>query len=374
MLEQILLALPVEKKIGQLFFVGIGASVYDDDLNRFLAEISPGGICLFGRNIKSAEQTRKLISDIRANCAVEPFLSLDEEGGVVDRLRRIVTPLPAANSIKTSGDARRLADLTAEIINLLGFNMNFAPVVDVVDDRRARFSNGLYSRAFGDSKESATELAGAYLRSFQKENSLACLKHFPGLGASGVDSHEELPLVDIAEDELFETDLFPYRALFKTENVGAVMVAHAAYPQTSLQEIDSSGKLLPSSMSYNFVTELLRRQLKFDGVVITDDLEMGAIVKNYGIGEACTRAILAGVDMPAVCADPQNVRAGFYAVLDAYKNNEISESRIDKSLRRIARLKNSFGKPAPFDSDRLQFLSDEIARLNEKISSQNTED
>ena len=374
MLEQTLLSLPIEKKIGQLFFIGIGGGELNEDSKQLLEEISPGGVCLFARNIKTAEQTRTLLSDIRENSETDPFLSLDEEGGVVDRLRRIVTPLPAAASIKTLEDAERLAEITAEIIRTLGFNMNFAPVVDIVDSERAKFSNGLYSRAFGDSKETVVQLAGAYFKTLQNQNVIGCLKHFPGLGASAVDSHEELPLVNISEKELFETDLFPYRELFKTKKVAAVMIAHAAFPETDLQEVDSNGKLLPSSLSYNFVTKLLRGHFDFDNLIITDDLEMGAIIKNYGIGEACKLAIKVGNDMLTVCAGEQNIRIGFNAILNAVKSSEISEKRIDESLRRIARVKNSLPKNIPLNLERLQFLSNEIARLNERIESQLLED
>lgn len=372
MLEQ-LLALPVEKKIGQLFFIGIGGTEIDEPTKMILEEISPGGVCLFARNIKAAEQTAKLLSAIRENLQIEPFLSLDEEGGVVDRLRRIVTPLPAANSIKTLADARRLAEITAELLLLLGFNMNFAPVVDVVDDARGKSSNGLYSRAFGKSKTQAAELAGAYLQALQNGNVFGCLKHFPGLGASGVDSHEQLPHVNLTERELYETDLFPYRELFKTEAVAAVMTAHAAYPQSGLQETDLNGKLLPSSLSPNFVTKLLRGRLGFDGLAITDDLEMGAVIKNYGIGDACKMAIKAGNDMLAICADASKIKDGFDAVARAVKIGEIAESRIDDSLRRIARLKNLLPQPLSLNLERLEFLSDEIARLNERVKSQLTE-
>lgn len=369
MLEE-LLSLPVEKKIGQLFFIGIGGAELDGKTETLLTKISPGGICLFARNIKTAEQTGKFLADIRAISAIEPFLSLDEEGGIVDRLRRIVTPLPAASSIKTSSDARTLAEITAEIISLLGFNMNFAPVVDVIDDARAGFSNGLYSRAFGSSKNEVAEMAGAYIESLQSRDVFGCLKHFPGLGASAVDSHEELPLVNISEAELFDVDLFPYLEIFKSENARAVMIAHAAYPQTDLQETDSNGKLLPSSLSSNFITKLLRERLGFDGLVITDDLEMGAIIKNYGIGEACKMAVKAGADMLAVCAGETNIRAGFAAVLDAVKYDEISESRIDESLRRIAHLKNDLPEHTPLNLERLQTLSDEIAEFNKKLNEQ----
>ncbi len=366
MLKQ-LLSLPIQKKIGQLFFIGLSGSEIDQNSISLLREISPGGVCLFSRNIKSANQVAKFISDIRENLAVEPFLSLDQEGGVVDRLRRILAPMPSVSLLKNMANAKKLAKLTAEIVRLLGFNMNFAPVVDIIDQSREEFSNGLYSRAFGKTKEEVIELAGAYLQTLQAGGCLGCLKHFPGLGASEVDSHESLPVVNLSEKRFFGNDLLPFSELIKTGEVRAIMSAHAVFPNIDLQETDSSGKLLPSSLSYNFVTKLLRERMNFDGLIITDDLEMGAIVKNYRIGKACKAAILAGEDMLAICADAEAVKLGFYAILEAVRNKEISEGRIDESLTRIAHLKSLMHRPLPFDAERLRLLSEEIVQLNKNL-------
>ncbi|MBA3631837.1 MAG: glycoside hydrolase family 3 protein [Acidobacteria bacterium] len=366
MLEQIP-DLSLQQKIGQLFFIGISGVEVDENLRELFREISPGGVCLFARNIRTAEQVRRLLTDIRDILPVEPLLSLDQEGGVVDRLRRISTPMPSASSIKIVEEARHLAEITTEVVRLLGFNMNFAPVVDAVDEKRRQFTNGLYSRTFGKSKD-VIELAGSYLKTLQANGCLGCLKHFPGLGASEVDSHEELPIVNLTRKDLLENDLSPYRELFKTGQVHAVMVAHASFPAFDLQETDSDGKLLPSSLSYNFVTKLLREELGFTGLTITDDLEMGAIVKNYGIGKACVLAINAGEDMLAICADADAVRGGFQAVLEAVKNGEISEKRINQSLQKIAHLKTLAQPPLPFDAARLAVLSEKIAELNKKVN------
>ena len=364
------LSLPIKEKIGQLFFIGLPVTEIDAETKEALRSFSPGGVCLFARNIREADQTRRLIDDIREICSTEPLISLDQEGGLVDRLRRIITPMPAPNLLKTPLEAKNLAEIAAEVVRILGFNMNFAPVVDVIDEVRANSFNGLYSRAFGKSRSEVVEFAGEYLEGLQKEGCLGCLKHFPGLGASQVDSHDEQPSVYLTREELFDVDLLPYRRLFPTEKVYAVMIAHANFPRFDMQETDNNGKLLPSSLSYNIVTKLLREELNFDGLAITDDLEMGAIVKNYGIGEACQMAILAGNDMLAICAHPESVREGFNSVLEAVKNDKISESRIDESLRRIAHIKSLIQPPLPFDTERLQVLSNQIAQLNNK----NTED
>ncbi len=365
-LEQIF-SLPIEKKIGQLFFIGISGTELNENSTELLDEISPGGICLFARNVRTSEQVRKLLDDIREISPIEPFLSLDQEGGLVDRLRRISTPMPSANVLRNVSDAKTLAETTAEIIRILGFNMNFAPVIDVVDEKRAKFQNGLHSRTFGKSKEEVVEFAGNYIDILQENGILGCLKHFPGLGGANLDAHDELPEVEISDVELFEKDLFPYREFFDSKTIHAVMIAHASFPNSGLQETDQNGKLLPTSLSFNFVTKLLREELKFEGLAITDDLEMGAIVNTYGIGEACKMAIKSGEDMLAICANQTAVQDGFQAVLEAFRSGEISETRIDESLKRIFEVKQKIQKSLPFDSARLNELSEKIAELNTQL-------
>src|SRR5258706_846212 len=244
--------LSLEQKIGQLFFIGIAGPEIDAPTRQLLDEVSPGGVCLFARNIKELQQTRTLL-DVLRELSPTPLLSVDQEGGLVDRLRRVMTPMPAASKMANASEAARLAKIIAETLRILGFNMDFAPVVDVIDEERAKFSNGLFSRTFGRSKEDVATFAGEFLQVLRANGIAGCLKHFPGLGAARVDSHEELPIVVIPESELIETDLFPYRELLKSSSAQAVMVAHASFPPHRLQETGQNGELLPSSLSYNFV-------------------------------------------------------------------------------------------------------------------------
>jgi beta-N-acetylhexosaminidase len=278
--------LTTAQKIGQLFFIGIPGPEIDSITSDLLDEIKPGGVCLFSRNIRGRSQTRELLDGLREISGADILLSVDQEGGLVDRLRRIVTPMPAANKIGTVDEAKEFGRIVADTLRVLGFNMNFAPVVDVMTADRERFSNGLHSRAFGITKEEATELASAFLNAMQDAGCLGCIKHFPGLAASEVDSHKELPSVAVSEIEFSDTDLFPYRTLLAGGEVKSVMVAHAAFPNIRLQEADQNGKLLPSSLSPAIISKLLRSELGYDGLVLTDDLEMGAIVENYGMGDA----------------------------------------------------------------------------------------
>jgi Beta-glucosidase-related glycosidases len=360
-------SLSLKEKIGQLFFVGIAGTDLDEQTRTLLDDVRPGGICLFSRNIKEAEQTRHLLTELRETCNIYPFLSVDEEGGLVDRLRRISTAMPAASEFRDRQSVTEFARIVAETLRILGFNMNFAPVVDVVDQERSLFSNGLRSRAFGSSTEQVVDLAGTFLEEMQQHGCIGCVKHFPGLGAANVDSHEELPAMNITKEDFLETDIRPFRELIGTGGVHAVMVAHATYPNVDLQETGQDGRLLPSSLSRRMVTGLLRDQLGFDGVVITDDLEMGAIIRNYGIGEACKMAIGAGVDMLAICAGEANIREGSQRILAAVLNGEITEERIDESYRRISRLRSKLTDPLPFDRIRLGQLSNDVTNLKNSL-------
>ncbi|MFN6963436.1 MAG: glycoside hydrolase family 3 N-terminal domain-containing protein [Pyrinomonadaceae bacterium] len=368
MLQAELKSLAIEEKIGQLFFIGLHGTELEGDAARLVDEIRPGGVCLFARNIREAAQTRALLDALRGALPVEPLLSLDQEGGLVDRLRRVVTPMPSASKLRSESDAAELARIIAECARILGFNMDFAPVVDVVDGPRGGYSNGgLVSRAFGKSADDVVRLAGTFLSELRSCGVVGCIKHFPGLGASQVDSHEELPLVAVSDDEFRSVDLAPYVELIERGGVQAVMVAHAAYPTLALQESRADGKLLPSSLSSRYIDNLLRRELGFEGLVVTDDLEMGAIVRNFGIAEACRLAIAAGADMLAICARPEAVREGFDALAEAVARGEISEARIDTSLARIAGVKQTLSLPLPFDPRRIDELSAAVAELNARL-------
>ena len=361
-------SLTIEQKVGQLFFIGVSGPELDGPTKMLLNDIEPGGICLFARNIKAPQQIRDLLDGIRSILPFEPFLSIDQEGGRVDRLRRVLSPMPAANRFNNTVDVEKIARINSEVLRLLGFNMNFAPVVDVIGDERESATNGLYSRAFGRSPEDVTELAGTFLNGLQSGGIVGCIKHFPGLGAATVDSHDELPSVSLSKQELIATDLVPYQKMIASESVKMVMVAHAAYPSLDLQETDQNGRLLPSSLSFHIVTTLLREKIGFGGVAITDDLEMGAIVKNYGMGEACKMAISAGNDMLAVCANEDAVREGYEAVLKAVEEGAIGITRIDEAVSRIQKLRNGLSASLPFDANRLSQLSSQIADLNSRLN------
>lgn len=375
MIDEIL-SLPIEKKIGQLFLIGLPGAEIDAETRELLEEVSPGGICLFARNIRRAEQTRKFLDDLRDLLPIEPILSLDQEGGLVDRLRRIVTPMPSARVIRQHGDlaaARTLGKITGEILRILGFNMNFAPTMEIMSEDRDLLSNGLYSRSFGRSPGEVLGYSMVYLRGLQSQGILGCLKHFPGIGAGEVDSHEELPLVHMSHDELIAKDLAPYIELFffrrdEDDRVRVVMVSHGGFPKIDLEQETMGGRLVPASLNKNIVTTLLRQELGYRYLVLTDDLEMGAILRHCPIEEAAKSAFNAGQDMILICSSVESVRKSYHALLTAFQNGELSEVRLNESLTRIAEIKSLLSQPLPFNENRISELSEEIRNLNEKLN------
>ena len=356
----------LQQKIGQLFFIGLPGTEFADDTKSLITDIRPGGVCLFARNCKNATDVRSLLDSIRENSDRTPLLSLDQEGGLVDRLRRIAEPLPSAADVSKKEDVSdvvELARITAEIIRMLGFNLNFAPVVDVTDKERFGYTNGLHSRAFGSSLEDVLKFSNAYLKELNSGGIAACIKHFPGTGAMKVDSHEELSSVLLNRDELDSYDLVPYKELLGSDHVLSVMVGHTVFPNHDLQDKDANGNFLPTSLSKGFIDGLLRKELGFEGVVLTDDLEMGAIMNHYGIGEASIMALEAGSDFLLICNDKSNIYAAYEAVFDAVRSGRISEERIDQSLERIERFRGLLKPPLELSIERIEELSRDTKEL-----------
>jgi beta-N-acetylhexosaminidase len=373
MLPENLFALPLEQQIGQFLFIGLPGTELDADTRALIEEVKPGGIIVFGRNVAGPEQLRSLLDGVRELLQTPPLVGIDQEGGLVDRLRRIFTPMPSARTIRQHGDlaaARALGRITGEVLRMLGFNINFAPVMSIMTEDRDLLSNGLYSRSFGRSPGEVLGYTTVYMRGLQGTGMLGCLKHFPGIGAGEVDSHEEMPVVQLSHDDLIAQDLAPYIELFqrRDDRVRCVMVSHGGFPNIDIREAVTGGLLEPASLNYNIVTKLLREELGYRHLVVTDDLEMGAISRHCEIEDAAVRASLAGEDMLLICATPDKIRRGYQGLLDAAKRGMLSEDRIADSLERIAKTKAIIQPSYPLDLERFQALADEILKLNSKLN------
>src|SRR5947207_12735098 len=258
-----LTSLPLEQQIGQLFYIGLPGTELDAETRALVEHIQPGGVIIFGRNVAAPKQLRALLDCVRALVPVEPLCGIDQEGGLVDRLRRIFTPMPAARTIRQHGDlaaARSLGRITGEVLRMLGFNMNFAPVMSIMTDDRDLLSNGLYSRSYGRSPGEVLGYTMVYLRGLQGTGCMGCAKHFPGIGAGEVDSHDEMPIIQLNHDDLIAQDLAPYIELFQRDDnmVRAVMVSHGGFPDIDIHRGIASGPLVPASINPSIVSDLLR--------------------------------------------------------------------------------------------------------------------
>ncbi len=367
----------LNRKAGRLLFIGLPGTRLDRAQRQMLREVCPGGVILFGRNIESAEQVALLNAQIRDALGHRVIIGIDQEGGLVDRFREICEPMPSAKAVRQadSGElARKFGELSARALHILGFNMNFAPVLDLSGDNE---ENGLRARTFGTHPAMVSRLAGAYLDGLQTSGVLGCGKHFPGLGGSKVDSHRRLPVVKHSWQEIFERDLVPFMDLTfhrPGERLKALMVSHAAFPDVSefmdvwfrrTQELPAIDSLhqLPATVSGNVVMRLMRQALRFDGLVITDDMEMGAVVQTLSVAEASVRAVAAGSDMILICEKEANFIAARDEIVKAVGENRISEAALDDAGRRIDLILDSAREAEMFDHDEFDRICHEIAEL-----------
>jgi len=365
-------SLPFEQQVGQFFFIGLPGTEIDATARELIEEIKPGGIILFGRNIDAPQQVRQLLDDACALVPTRPLCGVDQEGGLVDRLREIFPPMPSARALRKHGDlagVRTLGRITGEILRMLGFDINFAPVMSIITQERSQLTNGLYSRSFGSSPGEVLGYTTVYMRGLQGTGCLGCLKHFPGIGAGAVDSHIEMPLVPLSRDDLLAQDLAPYIELFQRadDRVRVVMVSHGGFPNIDIKHGTTGGLIEPASISPRIVSKLLRQELGYKHLVVTDDLEMGAIAKQFEIEDAAVRAFDAGEDMLLICATPDTIRRGYHGLLKAARDKKISERRMQSSLRRIALTKSLAKEPLPLDMARYNQLSEEIGELNKRL-------
>jgi beta-N-acetylhexosaminidase len=353
----------LEHKIGQLILIGLPGTQVDSETRELLATVQPGGVLLNGQNIESAQQVVELISTIRSLLEVPPIVAVDQEGGRVDRLKTVYSPMPSADLLRATGDASiaaRLGEITAEALRTLGFNVNFAPVLDIAVDYSA--DNGLKGRYLGSSVAEVVRLAGAYLEGLQRGGILGVGKHFPGLGAATVDSHSQLPTIDRSRDELSKADLSPYLELFSKINarLNAVIVAHAHYPALD------GPSALPSSLSKNIVNGLLRDDLGFKGLAITDDLEMGAVTQARELSEAAITAIEVGNDMVMIAdtRSPDRAMSTWQAMTEAARSGRITRAHISRAFDHIARIKSMVSPPHALSEMAVSRLRERIAELN----------
>ena len=311
---------------GSLLVVGVAGTELGRDEAAALEELEPAGVILFGRNMATESQVRRLIDAVRRHVE-RPLVLLDQEGGRVDRLRALRGRSPSARELAREGRGAvaAAASATATALASLGVNFNCAPVVDLDEGHEG---NGIGDRSFGTDPEEVADLARALIEAHEIEGIATSLKHFPGLGRTGEDTHETLPTVRASRGELRERDVVPFRLL--ADRAASVMVSHAAFP--GVEDV-------PASCSGEVISGMLRRELGFEGVVATDDLEMGA-VSGMSPGARAVAALNAGADLLLFCSDWAQARAALGGVRDALHEGGIPAASVADSVARVRALRN----------------------------------
>ena len=325
-IADLLATMSVEEKCGQLLVAGMEGLTAGADAIYAVTEVQAGGVILFRRNIGSAEQVAALNQSLALIAPLPLLLCVDEEGGRVSRMPPDMKALPAMGKLPEDADVFALGKALGQDLQTLGYNVNFAPVLDVFSNPR---NTVIGDRAFGSEAAIVTERALRFAEGLTATGILSVGKHFPGHGDTEEDSHTALPVVRKTLDELEALEFTPFRAAVEG-GMPAMMVGHVL-----LTEVDAE---LPASLSPAVVNGLLRTELGFDGLVFTDDLTMGAL-KAYSMGERAVLAVEAGCDVLLICHGQKNLKEAHAALVAAVVEGRISENRLDESLVRILSVK-----------------------------------
>ena len=317
-------------KVGQLLMIGIHGKTLNDDAKFMLNEYRVGGIILFDRNMESKDQVKSLIADINKtgkSAGLTPlFIGIDQEGGAVARMEDQLIKVPPAEELGKDPieQAVSLAKQSGTELKDLGFNINFAPVADL----------GLtYGRSFSTNPDEVVRYASAVGKAYDEAGLWYSYKHFPGIGKTDVDLHADTSVVPVSKETLLNEDTKVFVDLIKQSkpNTYAIMVSHAMYPQ-----IDPDH---PSSLSKAIITDWLRKDMGYNGVVVTDDMDMGALAKHYTFGDMAVQSILAGSDILLVCHEYEHMQEAYNGLMKAVKDGRISKERLDESVKRILLMK-----------------------------------
>ena len=348
----------LEEKVGQLLVIGAKGTTFSDEMDNLILNYHVGGVIIMGENVSTKLELLQLMNDIKK--ANEPnknplFLSVDEEGGRVSRLPAGLLKLPTSEKIGELNDdsiGYRAGAYLAGVLNEFGYNMNFAPVLDVNSNPR---NPVIGDRSFGSDPYQVAKLGISTMHGMMDNGIIPVVKHFPGHGDTVVDSHKALPKVETTLEALRNVELVPFQKAIE-EGADVVMVAHILFPA-----LDPD---YPSSMSKAIITGLLRNDMQFEGVIITDDLTMGAIANDYTIPEAAVQSFIAGSDLLLVVRNYEGQIATIKALKKAITTGEITEERLNESVKRILSLKEKYSLSdevhEKVDVDKLNELYDKL--------------
>jgi len=323
-----------EQSAGQRLMVGFDGTELNPDLKFLIKTLHVGGIILFARNLINPGQIKRLCSSIQEyarSCGQPPlFISIDQEGGKVARLKEPFTQFPGNPEMKGPEDAIHFARVTAAELTEIGVNMNLAPVLDVTPEG---INSVQASRVFGHDPLWVSELGTVVIDHLQANNIMAVAKHFPGIGRIILDPHHEISDLDIDADAMQTTDLLPFKAAIEN-NVAGIMLSHIRYPKMDAR--------WPASLSTTIANDLLRRQMGYCGVIMTDDLDMGAIKKHYDIKTVLRQILSADIDIALICHKGPDIKNAFEEILDAQNRSQSIKAKGMKSLERIMNLKSKY--------------------------------
>jgi len=326
----------VRAHIGQLLIIGFDGTSMSPRLASLLTKIQPAGVILFARNITAAEQTHTLLRECQRSVATPLFTCVDLEGGTVDRFRNVLGSAPSPAEVFATGSGtlfRRHGRVIGENCRALGFNVDFAPVLDLAyEASRAVMS----SRAVSDDPNKVVIYAREFLRGLGHAGVLGCGKHFPGLGEATLDTHHELPIVNKPLRKMWEQDLVPYRTMRR--ELPMVMVSHAAYPAVTKART-------PASLSKKWITDILHKKIGYRGLICSDDLEMGGVLAAAPIEQAMIGHIRAGGDLGLICHQEDFILRAHEALLREVERDRKFARRVQESAQRVfAFKKKAFGQ------------------------------
>ena len=348
--------------LGQLLIIGFEPAEMTPSLRGLLIRIQPAGIILFARNVVSAGQTYRLLQDCQAYVSKPLLTCVDMEGGRVDRFRSAIGSFPSAAEVFATGDRRlfrRHGRVIGHACRGLGFNTDFAPVLDLaLEASRAVMS----SRAVSPDPREVVAYAREFIAGLESSGVIGCGKHFPGLGEANLDTHHELPTVGASYKKLWTDDIYPYRIL--RNKLPMVLVGHANYPSVTK---DPS----PASLSRNWITDVLRKKIGYRGLVVSDDMEMGGVLKAAPIGPATVEFVRAGGDLALICRQEDFVVNAYESLVKEAENDRRFARRVKESTTRVLafkrkskELKKRISEPTPETTKKLK---QQLADLAEQI-------
>ena len=322
----------LREKIGQMLIVSYSGTEYNAELDTLLKDVKPGGFILFSDNISTYQNTTEYIKNVKSTASIPMIIGIDQEGGRVQRIKALadanVITIPSMLEVGKTNDEEisyKVGKILASEIASFGVNLDFAPVLDVFSNPN---NTVIGDRAFGVDYQSVVKMSLPFAHGMQEENIIPVYKHFPGHGDTAADSHVELPVVNKTKEELYQNELIPFKNAID-DGAQAIMVAHIALPNVT-------GNYLPATLSKEVITDILRNELKFDGVVITDAINMGALANNYNLEEICEYSINAGADCLLM---PKNPVETVNTIEKLINENRISEEKINEAVTRILKLK-----------------------------------